>query len=475
MSDDTSDDTRTVQAAWERARDLFRSARPVVVAEEDQAWEEDAAATGGAADAAAKTFWKSTVPGSGAPDCLAFAAVQSLENQGFRVEGAEPIFDEGLAAIEADDMERLHVAHMRLWAALRAAWRAGRVEGVDRGPVYSEWSELEAAVSWPDDVRVPLDAHFAARVRAGWWGQVVGGAAGTAIEGYTAAQLAERFGDFTDYVRPPNTYNDDITYEIAFLEALKETGTALTSEAVAAKWAAMVPFAWSAEAVALTNLSRGHLPPESGRRDNPFDEWIGAQMRGAVCGLVAPGRAREAARLAWLDGCISHTSNGILGEVFNAVLTARAFVETDARTLLVSAVEMIPAETEYGGVLHRALAVCRASNDWREAWEVCDAELVQYHWIHAYPNAAAEVVALWFADGDFDETLRICCAAGHDVDCNAAQILCALAVMKGEGAIARRWIDPLGPDVMTYMRRPKRTSVDALTASTVAGARHLVR
>ena len=472
MSSDASA-SETDRPAWQRARDLFRSAEPVVVAEEDQAWEEDAAATGGAADGAARTFWKSVVPGSGAPDCLAVAAVQSLENQGLRVEGAGPILDAGIAAAAADDVERLHVAHMRLWAALRAAWRAGPVHGVDRGAVHAQWSELDARVAWPDDADVALDDDFAARVRAGWWGQVVGGAAGTAIEGYTAERLAHRFGDFTDYVRPPNTYNDDITYEIAFLEALGERGGALTSGDVAAKWAALVPFAWSAEAVALQNLARGHLPPDSGRLDNPFDEWIGAQMRGAVCGLVAPGRTREAARLAWLDGCISHTSNGILGEVFNAVLTARAFVADDARTLLIECVGTIPQDTEYGRVLHRALAVCREADAWDEAWRVCDDELVEYHWIHAYPNAAAEVVALWFGDGDFDETLRICCAAGHDVDCNAAQILCALAVLNGGDSVPRRWIEPLGPDVLTYMRRPKRTSVETLTEATLAGARLL--
>ena len=60
-----------------------------------------------------------------------------------------------------------------------------------------------------------------------------------------------------------------------------------------------------------------------------FREWIGAQMRGAVCGMVAPGDAMEAARLAWMDGSVSHHNNGILGEVFNAVLVSLSFVRNN--------------------------------------------------------------------------------------------------------------------------------------------------
>ena len=45
---------------------------------------------------------------------------------------------------------------------------------------------------------------------AGWTAQVIGGALGTAIEGYCTAQLKKAFGEINDYVRPPNTYNDDI-------------------------------------------------------------------------------------------------------------------------------------------------------------------------------------------------------------------------------------------------------------------------
>jgi hypothetical protein len=43
-------------------------------------------------------------------------------------------------------------------------------------------------------------------------------------KGYTAEQLAKKFGPIRDYPRKPNTFNDDITYELCFLEAYAEKG-----------------------------------------------------------------------------------------------------------------------------------------------------------------------------------------------------------------------------------------------------------
>ena len=57
-------------------------------------------------------------------------------------------------------------------------------------------------------------------------------------------------------------------------------------------------------------------------------------MRGAICGMVAPGDPELAARLAWTDGAVSHVNNGVLGEVFNAMLVALAYTEHSVRTVL---------------------------------------------------------------------------------------------------------------------------------------------
>ncbi|MCX5512497.1 ADP-ribosylglycohydrolase family protein [Kaistia algarum] len=456
--------------AWEFARDLLRNAEPVLRSEEEQTWDASEAIAG--QDFWVRMFWQSNVPGSGAPESLAVAAVQSLENKGWVVPAENALWlEKGLAAVDEGDMEALHVAHSRLKAVLRQA-KPDPEHPSQKTKRFSSFAEYEAAVSFPPDVAYDVEGKdFEDRIAAGWWGQIIGAAVGTALEGYTTEKLEKAFGRIDRYMRPPNTYNDDITFELAFLYAFALKGHAITSADVGDYWVSLIPVAWSAEAVALENLRRGVYPPESALDGNPFDEWIGAQMRGAIVGMVAPGRAREAARLAWLDAEVSHTGNGILGEVFNAVLVARAFVETDMRKLAAETVELMPADTEYGAVVRFALDAARKSADWKSAWALCDAEYVEYNWIHAYPNAAAQVIALWFGQGDFDETLAIIGGCGHDVDCNAAQMLAAVAIAKGFASIDKRWIDPIGDELVTYMRRPAKTTTSAVCAMTVDAVR----
>ncbi|NLA96012.1 MAG: ADP-ribosylglycohydrolase family protein, partial [Clostridiaceae bacterium] len=196
---------------------------------------------------------------------------------------------------------------------------------------------------------------------------------------------------------------------------------------------------------------------------------IGAQMRGAICGMVAPGNPKEAARLAWLDGEVSHFNNGIIGEIFNAMLVSLAYVEKDARTMLEQCINMIPKTSEYYSVAKFALDMAKQEDDWEKAWRHCEKKLEKYNWIHAYPNAAAEVLALWFGNGSFDETAYLISMAGQDVDCNAAQILTAAGIMNPQG-IRNEWTDPIGDELKTYLRRYRSISIRDLARRTAAVA-----
>ncbi len=460
--------------AWEFARDLLRDTKPIVRTAEEQTW--DATALMQSQDMQVGMFWRSNVPGSAAPESLMAAALQSLENKGHVLAPYADLLQQGLAALDAGDFERLYTIDMRLRILMRNAVPDPNHPS-QKTVRYASFEAFERTVSWPEDEAYDMsDDDFADRTRAGWLAQLVGAAAGTALEGYSMENIREVFGPIRNYVREPNTYNDDITFEIAFLEAFAERGSAVTGVDICERWTSLIPLGWSAEGVALANMRRGLIPPETGIADNPFDEWIGAQMRGVICGMVVPGQAREAARLAWLDGEISHTSNGILGEVFNAVLAARAFTTRNVSELLNSTIALFSTETEYGQVLSHALETCRASKDWQSAWLVCDERYVEYNWIHAYPNAAAQIVALYFGEGDFDRTLEIICGIGHDVDCNAAQILGVLAIHTGSAAINDRWSKPLlDNDIVTYMRRPAKIAFEQLVDITVKAAQNAVK
>ncbi|MBQ1508254.1 MAG: ADP-ribosylglycohydrolase family protein, partial [Erysipelotrichaceae bacterium] len=274
-------------------------------------------------------------------------------------------------------------------------------------------------------------------------------------------------------IRKPNTYNDDITYEIALLFAYDEYGKDTDALKIANEWMARIPMGWSAEDFALRNLKAGILPPDSGLFHNPFNEWIGAQMRGAVCGQIYPGDLYNAAKCAFMDASISHKHNGILGEVFNAMMVSMSYVETDIRKILTTCIGLIPEDSEYGKVIRFAYEQCLTHEDYYSAWLPCEKKYERYNWIHAYPNAAAEVIALYYGNGDFNKTITYCGGCGQDVDCNAAQIMTMIGTILGKDGIPEYWKAPFGDNLDTYVRGYKHTTITDLTELTARVAEKL--
>ncbi|XMB71673.1 ADP-ribosylglycohydrolase family protein [Mycoplasmatota bacterium WC30] len=453
-----------MKKAWELEYDVLQNSKPIVLADEDQAW-------GGIAefekmmDLTYRMKWKSNVPGSGAPEKVIIGAIQSMENMGYDVTEAESLMEAGFNAYETNDNPTLIKITCRLFEMF------GRMKKIDAHPyhqfnVYDSFEKISKNVNFPMAKNVDIHSDsFNKSIYFGWLAQFVGGAYGTAIEGYTTANLRKTFGEIHDYVRKPNTYNDDVTYELAFLVAFDEFGYHLTAKDIALEWLALVPFGWSAEEIALKNLQAGIFPPESGYFNNPYREWIGAQMRAAICGMVAPGDLKLAAQLAFKDGVISHHNNGVLGEVFNAMMVSMAFVETDVRKIVKTCIDLIPNDSEYYDIINKAYISALNHENWESAWTAIVGDFKKYNWIHAYPNAAAEVIALWFGKGDFDETLHIIGMMGYDVDCNAAQIMTIIGII--DKKVDDRWAKPLGTDIVTYCRKYKKMTLNSLTDWTI--------
>lgn len=459
--------------AWEMEQQLIESAIPVVLSEEEQQWD-GMADIGKVDDDKIKLLWGSNVPGSGAPERVIIAGIQAIENRGYIVEGYEEIIKEGLEALNNNDMVKLHTLTSKLYHQMNICIKDEK-SSYWKYKIYKTWKQYEEDVTFVKDSYDVNSKDFEEKILIGWKSQLVGGALGTAVEGYTTDNLRKVFGEIRDYVRKPNTLNDDITFELAFLKAFMDKGGDVDSVDIAHEWIGLIPAGWSAEEVALRNIRYGIYPPESGTFCNPYCEWIGAQMRGAICGMVAPGNPKEAARLAWLDGQVSHYNNGIIGEIFNAMLVSLSFTRKDVRLLLKEVINMIPSKSEYYSVVKFALEQCEKSTNWEQAWRPCEEKYAKYNWIHAYPNAAAEVVALWFGNGDYDETLHIIAMEGVDVDCNAAQIMTALGIIVGKDKIADKWTEPFDNNIETYVRSMENIDINELTKWTVESCRNALK
>lgn len=450
--------------AWEIVYNITQNAKPKILTEEEQTWD-NANDIAKYVDFNTRLMWESHVPGSYAPESIMIAAVQSKENMGYIVENSEELINRGLEAYRKNDIIELNKVSSLLWNKINNA-KIDNNSSYHKFYKYKTFEEYKNKVSFKKYNVDINDEELLNKIYSGWLAQIVGGAFGTAMEGYTTKMIKDTLGYVNDYIREPNTFNDDITFEIAFLKAYKKAGKKITSTDIALEWIGRVPTGWSAEDIALRNIRYGILPPESGETNNPFSDWIGAQMRGAICGMVSYGNPEEAARLAWIDGCVSHSNNGIIGEVFNSMLVSMSFVENDMKKILDEIMLMIPSDSEYYQFANKALKFCKSNENWEEAWKECEKEFVEYNWIHAYPNVMAEIVALYYGDNNFDKTMHIIGMCGQDVDCNAAQIMTAIAIMNGIECISNKWTDKIGDRLDTYIRELKVMSIKELSKET---------
>lgn len=411
--------------------------------------------------------WFAEVPGSMAPDHVLIGAIQAVENKGYDVSEAEKLIVPTQKAYEEND----HVQYIKNYSLIfNLLANAPKNENSDywNYKYYSNLDEYMNSVEFPEKVDINIsEDEILKKLHAGWSSQIVGGAIGTMIEGYTSENIEKVFGNVTYYLREPSTHNDDILFELSFIDAVLDKGKKVTSRDIALEWVGNIEYTWSAEEIAVENIRRGIFPPESAILNNPWNEWIGAQMRGSVCGLVAIGDPKEAARLAWIDGEVSHVNNGILGEIFNAVLTSMAWYNSDVRSLIEDSIKLIPVDSEYYQVVKFALDQCKKSDNWRDAWKACEEKYKGYNWIHTYPNAAAEVVALYFAEDDFDKCMNIISMCGQDVDCNAGQIGTIYGIIHGFEGIDKKWLEPFNDKFESLHRNYLDTTIENIAERTL--------
>lgn len=461
-----------MKKAWEWDYEIFSNAKPVRDRTDLIEW--DSMLEGKYLEEAkqmletGKGAWLKPLPESKAPFSKMLAAIVSMYNMGYDVQEAEEMIPEAFKAIEEDRLIDLQIINARVFKSLN---EAKKIEGHPYWSytIYESFEEYAEKVEFPTylDYELPTDEALFKQVHAGWLGEIIGSALGTAIEGFKSSQIWEVFGEIRDYVKPPETLNDDITFELALLEAFIEKGYDITSADIADKWVGLIPFAYTAEEVALAHLRYGIYPPQSGYIANPYREMIGAAMRAAICGALAPGNPRLAAELAWKDGQVSHHNNGILAEVFNAVIVAMCYVEKDMRTVLDKAIKMIPSDSEFYSVIDFAYKACERSDHYKEAWKLCEEQYKDYNWVHTYPNLAAEVVSIYFARNDFEKAMTILMMAGQDNDCTGGPIGHAYGVMLGLEGIDEKFVTPLENRLDTYVRTMEVQKITELSEKTV--------
>ncbi len=245
--------------------------------------------------------------------------------------------------------------------------------------------------------------------------------------------------------------DDDIHYSLIALHLLERFGEHFEWYDIADAWNDLLPYSaiCTAETQAILNynvssartrISRGHrddVAREFTRRhNNPYREWIGAQIRADVWGYVCAGAPERAAALAWRDASWTHTANGIYAAMMTAAMIAAAFSERDPRQLIQIGLSEIPEHCRLAEAVHLALT-------WFDECEDASAFMLRHeerfrhlHPTHSVNNALVVLMALHYGGGDLDRTVATAVMAGLDTDSNAATAGSIVGAMVGKAGLA---------------------------------------
>lgn len=256
--------------------------------------------------------------------------------------------------------------------------------------------------------------------------------------------------------------DDDVTYTLLGLLVVEDYGPGFTVADNGRAWMKYLPFACTAEKVALANLKDGVPAMKVGIKHNPYTEWIGADIRSDPWGYMAPGWPEKATEMAWRDAYISHRRNGIYGEMYFSAVIAAAFAVNDPVEALRIGLTEIPANCAMADAVRWALRTAPRIRNYKQAREAVDRKFPGMHKVHTLNNACLTILGIAIGKTDFSRVIGETVAMGLDNDCTAATAGSIVGAVVGRKGIPARWTRGFNGIVRSYIIGKPRFRLDDL-------------
>jgi len=269
--------------------------------------------------------------------------------------------------------------------------------------------------------------------------------------------------------------DDDIIYTLLGLLILEDFGPEFTTDDVGKAWLKYLPYACTAEDVALRNLKAGVSAAKAAEKDNPFSEWIGADIRSDPWGYAAAGWPEKAAELAYRDAYLSHRRNGIYGAMFFSAAQAAAFVVDDPVEAIRIGLSEIPRRCQLAKAVRWALKTGPAVRDYRAARAAVDDRFAGMHRAHTINNACLTIFGLFIGGADVTRVISQTVAMGMDNDCTAATAGSIAGAIAAADGVEPHWRRPFNNTVHSYIIGKRRFTITGLVKRFTRQARRVWR
>ena len=256
--------------------------------------------------------------------------------------------------------------------------------------------------------------------------------------------------------------DDDIIFTLLGLLTLEDHGPHLSVEKVGQAWLDYLPYAETAEKVALRNLKNGVPANLAATIDNPYDQLIGADIRSDPWGYVSPGLPEKAAELAYHDSYLSHRRNGIYGAMYFSAAIAAAFTVGHPMDALQIGLEEIPADSRFAEAVRWSMEIAPSITNYRDAHDAIGEYFNGMHRVHAINNAALTVWGINIGGRDFTRVIGEIVAMGYDNDCTAATAGSIVGAVVGRSGIPEHWWKNFNNKVHSYLNGHREFAIDDL-------------
>ena len=363
--------------------------------------------------------------------------------------------DAALKAREPDELDEIKALRpagkRRMWTSLPDDFRdrleaslLGRCAGCTLGSIVEGWS-VQRMENWAEYLgdEYPL---------VDYWSE--------AEQPHQRKYQTSLREDFTPAKMNGVPTDDDINYTLLGMMIMEEYGIDFTTDELGEAWVKYLPFAFTAEGIALDNLRKGVAPMTAAVVDNPYLNWIGADIRSDPWAYAAPGYPEMAAEFAHRDSYVSHRRNGIYGAMFFSAAISAAFTVDSTVEALQIGLEEIPADCYLAQEVRWALDMAPQVKDYRDAADMCQQRYPDMGGAHAINNAVLTVWGLTVGGDDYSKVIGHTVAMGQDNDCTAATAGSIWGAVYGKAAIPKHWYKNFNNKIHTFLYHQTPFAID---------------